>query len=75
MLFKSFLVGAFLLLFSPHATASPIPEASFESYIKIKGSKDNEQASRDVQKIKRLEDGHLIERDAEPASTYFVLMI
>jgi hypothetical protein len=74
MFFKSFLVGAFLLLFSLHAAASPIPEAAYESYIKIKGSKDNEQASRDIQKIKRL-DGHSIERDAGPASTCFVLMM
>ncbi|PMD43112.1 hypothetical protein L207DRAFT_631269 [Hyaloscypha variabilis F] len=67
MLFKSFLVGAFLLLFSLHATASPIPEAAFESYVSVKGSKYNDQASRDVQKIKRLGDEHLIERNAEPS--------
>jgi len=72
MLFKSFLVGAFLLLFSLHATASPIPEAAFESYVSVKGSKYNDQASRDVQKIKRLGDEHLIERNAEPSGMYFV---
>jgi hypothetical protein len=59
MLFKSFAVVYFLL--SLYVTAYPVTEAdaAFESYIKVKGSKQGQ----------RREDTHLIERGAEPDGT------
>ncbi|PMD15403.1 hypothetical protein NA56DRAFT_709824 [Hyaloscypha hepaticicola] len=47
MHFRSLIVGAFLLFMGLYVSASPIPEAAFESYIKIKGAKD----SRNPEKI------------------------
>jgi hypothetical protein len=41
MHFRSLIVGAFLLFMGLYVSTSPIPEAAFESYIKIKGAKDS----------------------------------
>lgn len=55
MLFKSNLLGASLLFFSLYASASPLPEAAYESYIKAKGPPTTPNPGGVVQRIRSLD--------------------
>jgi hypothetical protein len=64
MLFKSFVIVCFFLCL--YVIAYPVADEAFESYIKVKGSKQG-------QKSKGRDDSQLIERGAPLDDTYYPL--